>query len=106
MKMMKNERIFGICKTTSLMGWLFSAIGLVLFAIALMQTVPALIKGDPINVSSTILLIESVSALFCLIMGFGLMVFAADPFDDVSYQFDQSESHRTGLTDHEKPAKE
>lgn len=74
-------------KSTSIVGFGMTGIGLACVAMIIGQLLPAILNGQVPAISTMEMALEATVALIFLIAGFALMVVGADPFDDPSSEF-------------------
>lgn len=89
MKIVQEGRVFGRWKTPSVVGFSLNTIGWTLIALVLHQVIPPLIQGQSAGMAPIVLIAEITLALTFTVIGFGLMVAGADPFDDNSFPVHQ-----------------
>lgn len=85
MKIVQEGRVFGRWKTPSVVGFSLNTIGWTMIALVLHQVIPPLIQGHTTEIAPVVLIAEITLALTFTVIGFGLMVAGADPFDDKAF---------------------
>jgi len=91
MKIVQEGRVFGRWKTPSVIGFGLNTIGWTMLALVLHQVIPPLVQGQAMALAPIVLIAEVTVALTCTVIGFGLMVAGADPFDDNAFPVRKSD---------------
>ena len=87
MKLMQNERVWGLWKPATVTGFCLNTTGVGLGALSLHQLLSGWVQGNPNALSGGVVLLMATVSIILMTFGFGLMVLGSDPFEDVSGQF-------------------